>query len=292
MTAEITVRTKHQLNSLANNSPTHYLCVRGHQVAYRAFGAGKGIPFLFCTRFRGTMDHWDPALIDLIAAERTVLLFDSLGVGRTSGTAPDTIRAMADFAAAFIAALGIPRVDVLGWSMGGSVAQMLTLEYPHLVRRLVLAGASPGNVPQWPQTVPSVWETALKPVHDDADVLYLFFPDTPAGLRAGNAHLARLGQHVEALGPPVKSRSVATQAAALRAWYAGVDVAYNRLDEIQQRTLVANGQHDIMVHAYNSYSMGQRIPCAELVLYPDAGHGFLFQESSAFGKKVLKFLNC
>lgn len=284
---EIPYLQTRQVGGTANSALTNYLNVQGSHVAYRAFGATTGLPVLFCQRFRGTMDHWDPAFIDFIAAERPVILFDSQGVGRTSGLAPDTIRGMAEFAASFVECLGLPLVDVLGWSMGGNVAQMLTLGYPHLVRRLVLAGSSPGNVPEWPVAPPKVWEIALKPVNDEADFLYMFFTDTPTGVAAGKAHLARLGRRREPFGPQVKPESVVTQMRALHAWYEGIDAAYNRLAAIQQPTVVANGHHDVMVHAYNSYAMGQRIPNATLVLYPDAGHAFLFQVAQPFGKKVL-----
>lgn len=274
----------------ANSAPTLRVAVDGEDVAYRRLGPSAGIPLLMCNRLRGTLDHWDPLFLDTLAARRPVILFDSRGVGRSYGTAPDEIGAMARFLKHFVDALDLDVVDVFGWSMGGAVAQSFALQFPGSVRRLVLAGTGPGGVPDAPQAPARVWEVAGRPVNDDEDFLYLFFADTLTSRAAGRAHLSRLTGRSEPFGPQVKPESVRAQMMALGKWGKGVDSAYARLPELRHPILVANGVHDVMVHAYNSYAMAQRLPNAELVLYPDAGHGFHSQYPERFGRHVHDFL--
>lgn len=274
----------------ADTAATRFVTVDGVAVAHRRLGPLAGTPLVLLQRFRGTLDHWDPQLLDALANERPVIVFDSLGVGRTAGTAPEDIHAMADFASAFIRKLGYTQVDILGWSMGGAVAQSLAIDYPSLVRRLVLAGTGPGGVPDAPQAPDKVWEVAGKPVNDDEDFLYLFFPETASATAAGRRHLARLGRRAEPFGPQVGPESVMAQMKALGKWGRGMRSAYEHLPVLGHPALVANGMHDIMVHAFNSYAMAQRLPNAELLLYPDAGHGFLFQYAERFASRVHEFL--
>ncbi len=276
--------------SLSEQAQTQYVDVSGTRFAYRPFGAPGGVPLVLCHRFRATMDHWDPALTDTLAAERRIVLFDNAGVGDSSGQSSDSITGMAASASAFISALALAQVDLLGWSMGGAVAQQLTLDRPQLVRRLVLAGTGPGGVPDSPRAPEKVWQVAGKPANDDEDFLYLFFSESAASREAGLASLRRLDRRLVASHAAVNLKTVQAQAAAIGAWSAGKLSLLERLGEIAAPTFIANGVHDIMAHAYNSYVLSQRIPRAQLVLYPDAGHGFLFQYPERFGRHVLEFL--
>lgn len=267
-----------------------YLDVPSARIAYRSFGSARGVPLVLCQRFRGTMDHWDPALLDILGGERPVLIFDSLGVGSSSGQTPDSISGMAQAAAAFIDRLGFSQVDLLGWSMGGAVCQQVALDRPELVRRLVLAGSGPGGVAEAPRAPDRVWQVASKPENDDADFLYLFFSELEPGREAGIASLRRLDKRLLTSNSAVKPESIMAQFAALRAWGEGKGNALPRLGEIAMPVLVANGVNDIMVHAYNSYVLSQRLPDAQFILYPKAGHGFLFLHHESFGRHVLEFL--
>jgi pimeloyl-ACP methyl ester carboxylesterase len=270
--------------------PPQPVDVGGNALAYRTFGPDSGVPLLLCQRFRGTMDHWDPLLISVLAGQRRVVAFDNVGVGRSSGVAPARIADMAADALALVGRLGFEQVDLLGWSMGGCVAQRMALQAPEVVRRLVLAGTSPGGVADAPAAPAKVWEVAGKPVNDDEDFLYLFFHDSDASIDAGRAHLQRLTAWSAADAAPVAPASVGAQVQAISAWGSGADGVLAELGRIGQPTLVANGVHDRMVHAYNSYVLAQELPDADLVLYADAGHGFAFQHPERFGSHVVDFL--
>ena len=177
---------------LSDTIGTEYVDGRNARYAYRRFGKTGEPPLVMCMRFRGTIDHWDPALLDLLAAEREVITFDNVGTASSTGITPTTVQGLGDGAVQFIEALGLSKVDLLGWSMGGYVAQIVTLGRADLVRRLVLAGTGPGGVPDQPKPPEKVWQTAPKPVLEDEDYLYLFFPDTEAARAAGLASLRRL----------------------------------------------------------------------------------------------------
>ncbi len=260
--------------------------------AYRTLGEPDGIPLVFLSRFRGTMDDWDPALIDAIAAERPVVLFDNQGIGRSSGRTPDTVTGMAADAVRFIEAITDQPVDLLGFSLGGYVAQRIVLERPELVRRVVLAGTGPGAgegiLPSEPQVVP----LRAAPVLDLDAFRVLFFSDSEAGLRAGDRMWERIHQRPDR-EPDVSSDTVERQIAAIRNWSGGVDggdQAYPDLERIAHPVLVANGHHDVMIPTVNSFILSQRLPNAELHIYPDSGHGFLFQYPDEFAALVNDFL--
>jgi len=275
---------------LTDAAKTSYIEADGVRFAYRSFGAASGVPLVFTHRFRATMDDWDPAFLDVLARERPIILFDNAGIGLSSGDSADSIAGMAKSAAEFIVKAGHDTVDVFGWSMGGAVAQQLALDRPDLVRRVVLNGTGPGGAPDAPRTPDKVWEVALKPAYEAEDLLYLFFAPTETSRAAGRTHLQRMNKRQEAPEPPVKLETIKAQVAALGAWAAGKNSAYARLAEIAMPVLIANGSHDIMVHAYLSYIMTQHIPNSRLTLYPDAGHGFMFQYPELFGGHVLEFL--
>lgn len=271
--------------------PTQILDAAGVRYAWRRYGVAGGVPLVLVQRFRGTMDHWDPALLDRLAAHRELIVFDNAGVGLSTGTVAPDIAGAARAAAAFIDALGLAQVDLLGWSMGGAIAQRITLDRPARVRRLVLAGTGPGGVPDAPPPPAKVWQVAARPVNDDEDFLYLFYADTPTSRAAGLASLRRIDRRLSASRAAVAAASWQAQAGAIAAWGQGRDSAWARLHEIRQPVLVANGAHDVMVHAYNSYAMSQRLADAQLVLYPDAGHGFLFQHAERYAADVTAFLD-
>lgn len=259
----------------------------GERFAYRRFGRGGGVPLVMCMRLRGTIDHWDPAFLDLLAAEREVIVFDNRAVNLSTGAVPDSIEAMADGAATFIRALDLNLVDVLGWSMGGIVAQGIVLQAPGLVRRLIVAGSSAGGVPDLPPPPPKVNEVLAHPENGDEDFLYLFFGESEQARAAGLASLRRLDHRLTTSGATVPTATYRAQLAAI-ATFKGF---WDRQQELTLPVLVANGAHDVMIHAYATYAMSQRLPNAKAVLYSDAGHGFLFQHPQDFAVEVNRFLS-
>lgn len=275
------------------SAATQTIDIDGACIAYRDIGPAGGVPLLLLNRFRGTMDDWDPALLDAIAAERRVLLFDQPGFSRSSGTPPDSPAAFAAHAARLVRALGHPQVDVLGFSMGGTIALQFALDHPALLRRLVVAGSGPGHVPDAPATLPvteQVWPVATKPVNDDADFLFLFFENTPASQAAGRAYRERLRQRADAHARPVEAAAWQAQLKSALSLGSESTSLLPRLPAIPQPVLVANGRRDIMVPSYASFAMAQALPNARLLIYPDSGHGFLFQYAQDFADEVLRFL--
>jgi pimeloyl-ACP methyl ester carboxylesterase len=227
--------------------------------------------------------------LSVLAAQRDVIAFDGPGIGHSSGEPQSTVAEMASAAQDLVSRLGLKEIDLLGWSMGGFVAQQTALSAPGMVRRLIVAGSKPGLVPGAPSPAPEVGPIAGKPVNDDEDLLYLFFPESPAGRAAGVASLQRLGATPD---PAVVSgASVQAQSAALTRWSSGTDTAWERLEELTMPILIAAGAQDRLMDAYNSYAMVRRLPNANLIIYGDSGHAFLFQHAEAFGRHVLDFLS-
>lgn len=277
-----------------SNAPTQHVALDGQQIAYRRIGSREGVPLLLLNRFRGTMDHWDPELLDRIATERPVLMFDPPGFARSSGVAPDSLRGYAAAAAGVARALGFAQVDVLGFSMGGTVALQLVLDHPGLVGRLVIAGSGPGFVPNVPaddaQADDRVWAVATKPVNDDADFLFLFFENSASSQSAGRAYLQRLTKRRDAFAEQVSTAAWRAQLKSALAAGTPTTSLLPQLSNVNHPMLVANGRRDIMVPTYASYAMSRQLPNARLIIYPDSGHGFLFQYPQAFADEVLRFL--
>jgi pimeloyl-ACP methyl ester carboxylesterase len=276
--------------SAAASTATEYIDAPTGRFAYRRFGAARGVPLVLGLRFRGTIDHWDPAFLDLLAAERNVIVFDNLGTGRSTGDTPTTIEGLAAGLLEFVKALEIPEVDLLGWSLGGLVVQAAALQEPNRVRRLVVAASSPGGgVPGQPSPDPRVWHVATKDSNDDKDFLYLFFPDTPAGRDLGLASLRRIDARVlDKTHVPVSMAAMAAQLSVVSSIGSSI---WERMTELSMPVLVANGAQDVMINAYASFAMAGVLPDAKLVIYSDAGHGFLFQQIDDFAREVLDFLS-
>jgi len=268
---------------------TLFVDVGGTRYAYRSLGRPGGVPLVMVNRFRGTMDEWDTAFLDRIAAARHVIVFDNAGVARSGGEAPLRMKEWAGNTAAFIEALGFEEADVLGFSLGGLVAQELTLQRPDLVRRLVIVGSGAGYV-EGANVRPEAIAVATKPVNTDDDFLYLFFKDTPSSQAAGRAHLARLRLRPDAFQAVVSERTWKAMLSAAGDLGTPETSLLNRVGAIRQPVLVANGDEDAMIPTVQSFALSQAMPNARLVIYPDSGHAFMFQYPEAFGDEVVRFL--
>jgi pimeloyl-ACP methyl ester carboxylesterase len=273
---------------LADSAETRYVDgPEGERFAYRRFGRAGDRPLVMHMRLRGTIDHWDPAFLDLLAAEREVVIFDNRGVNLTTGKAPAVMEDMVEGSLAFIRALGLTDVDVLGWSMGGMVAQGVALAAPGLVNRLVVAGSSAGGVPDLPAPSQRTQQIMSKPVNVDDDFMSLFFPETEQATAAGRASLDRLENRLRESKAVVGPETVRGQLVAISSFKG----YWHRQEELTLPVLVANGAHDVMIHAYATYAMSQKLPDAKVILYSDAGHGFLFQHPQDFAHEVNRFLS-
>ena len=259
---------------------------------YRRIGPRGGVPLVLLNRFRGTIDWWDPEFLDHLSADHDVILFDNIGIGYTSGQPRDSIDGFADGAIEFIDALGLHEVDLLGWSLGGVVAQAVTRRRSDVVRKLIVAGSGPGQVPGMTALAEDVLTIMAKPGGGDAeDMLYLFYPDNDAARASGHEHLAKVSTRLAADAPVVSEEAAMGQfIAAGKLMSIPFERVQAELESIKQPVLYANGVHDVMIPAISSYVAVQHLDSATLVLYSDAGHAFLFQHARAFATEVSNFL--
>lgn len=268
--------------------PTRTIDVGGVPFAYRELGPSSGVPLVFLHHLMAVLDDWDPRVIDGIATQRRVIAFDNRGVGASGGSVPDTIEAMGRDAIAFIRALGHTQVDLLGFSLGGGVAQMVALQAPDLVRRVILAGTGPrggGGIDEINRIAVAAYFKAALTWSDARN--FLFFPRTPEGKRAARDYFAALKERTQDRDHPISLQARRAQLAAIKA--AGLSEP-DDLSRITQPVLVANGDNDLMVASHLSADMARRLPNAKLTIYPDSGHGGVFQHHQAFVREVLNFL--
>jgi pimeloyl-ACP methyl ester carboxylesterase len=270
------------------DAPTRTRTAGGVEFAYRELGPKTGVPVVFLTHLAAVLDNWDPRVVDGIAAKRRVITFDNRGVGASTGSTPNTIQAMADDAVTFIRALGLNQVDLLGFSMGGMIAQVIAAAEPRLVRKMIIAGTGPaGGEGIKNVTRLSHLDTIRGLLTFQDPKQFLFFTRTPNGRRAGKEFLARLKERTQSRDKAISIRSYGAQLKAIHRW--GL-ARPTDLSVIRQPVLVANGETDRMVPTKNSTDLARRLPDSELVIYPDAGHGGIFQYHEQFVDKALDFL--
>jgi pimeloyl-ACP methyl ester carboxylesterase len=273
-------------------APTQYVEANGIRFAYRRFGKTGNVPLVFNMHFMGTMDHWDPAVTDGFAKDREVVLFDNAGISSSSGKAPESIAEMGANAIAFIKALGLKQVDVLGFSIGGLVAQEITLQAPDLVRRLILVGAGPRSGESMDTGTPEGKEI-FGATYANPDDLWLRVHFTPsqASQAAGREFVKRFRQRNASRDPEVAPEAAQAQRAAIGKWGAKRDRAWGYLKTIKQPVLVVNGSDDVIIYTINSYILQQHLPNAQLIIYPDSAHGSLYQYPKLFVGHVAMFLD-
>jgi pimeloyl-ACP methyl ester carboxylesterase len=270
------------------DASTRTVSAGGVDFAYRELGPRSGVPVVFLTHLAAVLDNWDPRVVDGIAARSRVIAFDNRGVGASSGSTPNTIEAMAKDAIVFIRALGLEQVDLFGFSMGGMIAQVIAADEPQLVRKVVLAGTGPAGGDGITNVTRIAHLDTLRGLLTLQDPKqFLFFTRTPGGRRAGKEFLARLKERTESRDKSISLRSYGAQLTAIHRW--GKQPPAD-LSMIRQPVLVANGESDRMVPTTNSVDLAQRLPNADLVVYPDAGHGGIFQFHEQFVDTALEFL--
>jgi pimeloyl-ACP methyl ester carboxylesterase len=275
-------------NTTWKTAPTQTLNAGGVHFAYRQLGPSTGVPVIFLTHLAAVLDNWDPRVVDGIAAKHRVIAFDNRGVGASSGSTPTTIEEMARDAVTFIRALGLDQVDLFGFSMGGMIAQVIAQQQPKLVRKMILAGTGPAGGEGIEKVTRITYLDIARGLLTRQDAKqFLFFTRTPNGRRAGKEFLARLEERTNDRDKPISVGSLRAQLKAIHRWgqQQPADLA-----RIRQPVLVINGESDRMVPSKNTVDLDRRLPNSALVLYPDAGHGGVFQFHEDFVKRALEFL--
>ena len=274
------------------NAPTQLLRGARETYAYRRVGGGIRRPLICLQHFTGTLDNWDLAVVDPLASEREVILFDNAGVGRSTGTVPTTVAEMASHTLDFLDALCVTSCDVLGFSLGGMVAQEMATTRPSIVHRMILVGTAPrGGEDIMHLDKPSLAAHLGDPSLKGYAVLQkIFFAPTSSSQAAGAAFIERLAERNEDFDKPSGSDIAAAQMTAFREWEQGTATGFADLGRIIQPTLVVNGVHDEMIPVRNSYRLIEGLANAMLLVYPDSGHGSLFQFHDSFTRQAAAFL--
>jgi pimeloyl-ACP methyl ester carboxylesterase len=270
------------------NAPTQSVDVNGTSFVFRELGKKGGVPVVLLHHLTAVLEDWDPRVVNGLAAHHHLIVFDNRGVGRSAGCTPNTVEEMARDAVAFIGALGFRKVDLLGFSLGGFISQVVAQQQPGLVRKIILAGTGPAGG-EGIANVGAVLQDAFgkagaankHPKH------FLFFTPTSNGQAEADDFLQRLKERTTDLDAPVSNETVQAQLAAIQAWGQGDATA---LGKVQHPVLVVNGDDDVMVPLLNSFELARRLPNAQLSIFPDAGHGGIFQYHAAFVQQALAFL--
>jgi pimeloyl-ACP methyl ester carboxylesterase len=273
-------------------APTQFVEANGIRFAYRRFGKTGGVPLVFSQHFTGTMDHWDPAVTDGFAREREVILFNNAGISSSSGEVPTTVERMGGNAVAFLKTLELKTVDVLGFSIGGFVAQEISLQAPELVRKLVLVGTGPRGGSGMATLTPEA-QRIFGATYADPDDIWLSVHFTPseASQAAGRQFLKRFRLRNENRDPEVNEKVAPAQIEAIGDWGVQREGSYGYLKTVKQPTLVVNGSSDVIIYPINSFILQQNIPNAQLILYPDSNHGSHYQYPELFVRHASMFLD-
>ena len=269
--------------------PTQSIVANGVEFAYRELGTNNsGTPVVFLIHLAAVLDNWDPRVVDGFAKKHRVITFDNRGVGASSGAPATSMKEMAKDAISFIKAMGLDQVDLFGFSMGGMIAQEIVLMEPQLVRKMIITGTGPAGGEGISKVARVTyldmirgWLTFQDPKQ------FLFFTRTPAGIRAGKEFLQRLKERSDNRDKEITIAALQAQLKALRRWG---EKKPADLSKVHHPVLVANGDSDRMVPSKNTRDLAQRLPNSELIIYPDSGHGAVFQFHADFVPKALEFL--
>ncbi len=270
--------------------PTQYLDVDGVRYAYRELGPEGPVdptPLMFLHRFRGTLDDWDPAFVDAVAANRRVILFSDAAVGSSTGAPAKDVDSKAANAAAFVRAKGFSRVDVLGFSMGGFVAQAMAIHHPELIRKAVLVGTGPGGNPETDPHTDIVFDIALRPEYTFEDTRYLFFSEGRDAETQASIDRINLRSDRE---PLVAMETIQAMGGLIMAYMGGETGHFGLLSELRQPTLIVSGDNDPFFPVKNQWLLLREIPHAQLAVYPLAGHAPHHQHPTEVAAQVEHFL--
>jgi len=277
------------MNSISHDTaPTQFVEANGIRFAYRRFGKQGGLPLVFNQHYTGTLDHWDPAVTDGFAKDREVILFNNAGVSSSSGETPTSFQEMGANAIAFIRALGLTQVDVLGISIGGFVAQEFALQGGDLVRKIILVGTGHRSQDMSESRSAEIFAAS----YDPPEHLWLsvHFGPSEASQKAGLAFLERKLRRQDR-DPQVSAQTIAAQGEAIGKWHVPNDSALEYLKSIRQPVLVVQGSNDVIIPTRHSFTLQQHLPNAQLIVYPDSNHGSIYQYPATFVANATTFLD-
>jgi pimeloyl-ACP methyl ester carboxylesterase len=272
--------------------PTQFVEAGKIRFAYRRWGKTSSVPLVCNIHLDGVLDDWDPAVTDGFAAEREIIIFDNAGVGSSTGEVPTTFAEMAKNAILFIHALGIEQVDILGFSIGGMVAQNIVMQAPGLVRKLVLVGTGPRNGDAMTDLTPEA-KAVIAGTYDPPETIWLpmLFRSTPVSHAAGVAFLKRKATRIQGRDTPNGANVARAQVAAILEWGQPLGERFAYLKDIRQPTLIVTGDHDVICYTVNSLHLAQNLPNAKLIIYSDSSHGSYNQHHEEFVFDTNHFLN-
>jgi pimeloyl-ACP methyl ester carboxylesterase len=273
------------------NVPTQYADVKGIKFAYRRFGKTGGLPIVFFNYFTGNLDNWDPSFLDPLAQEHELIIFDNKGVAGSEGEPPHTIAEIARDAQDFIAALGLQKINILGFSMGSFVAQQVAIDQPELVNRVILVGSGPKGGEDLETFSPEVWALFDKPYNaPDELLLDTFFSPTATSQKAGWAYLNRVRSRAEK-DAAHSDLVIPSQIAAIGEWGKKREGSYDYLKDFNHPVLLLSGKDDVIFPAVNAFILQQHLPDAKLVVYPDSNHGSIYQHFEDAVLQINMFLD-
>lgn len=276
-----------QISSTIINAETQYIDVQETTFAYRRFGKPSTIPLVGFQHFTGTLDNWDPLILEGLALEREVILFDNVGIGNTTGNTPDNVTDMAEDAVRFIKALGLQKIDVLGFSLGGFIAQYLGQYHQDLIHKIIIVGAAPQGTAVL-AGFPELIANAMKKNPVEL-FLHIFFTSSEASRKKGMEVLHRLQLRQENRDNETRDQAVMAQMKAITAW--GTEKPFLDLTQVVQPVLIIQGSDDEMMDSDSSYTLFKELPNAILTYYPDAAHGSYYQYPEHFVRQANDFLN-
>ncbi|MDQ1802988.1 MULTISPECIES: alpha/beta fold hydrolase [Chryseobacterium] len=271
------------------NAKTKFIKVKGNDIAYRTWGKEGGIPLVLLPGLGGSMDDWDPAVTDGLAQKYKIIIFDNQGVASSQGTTPNTVQGMADDAIAFIKALNLTKVNIMGFSMGGFVAQRVVLTQPTLINKVILTGTGPKGAIGLSNLPNIIAGTAgLSP---EESFLKFGFTQSAASIAAGKLSYERIQLRTTDRDPALSDATSNAQFTAVLSWAQPDANALEEIKMIKNKVLIVHGENDLPVSVQNAQNMKQNLEHAELVIFPDSGHASFFQNHDAFVAKAVAFLS-